>query len=84
MVMLLTAIGNRIDKFAVEDYFTLHIKMSLSCVVEMSSIYETQAQEWDQAGIIDYFWLEGRCHSVSGLQSITISCETHRSQVVFY
>lgn len=33
------------DKFAMEDYFILNIMRFLSCLVEMSSIYETQAQE---------------------------------------
>lgn len=53
IVMLLIAIGNRRDKFAMEDYFILNIMRFLSCLVEMSSIYETQAQERGQ--VIDYY-----------------------------
>lgn len=51
-VILLIAIGNRRDKFAMEYYFILNIMRFLSCLVEMSSIYETQAQERGQ--VIDY------------------------------
>ena len=51
--MLLIAIGNRRDEFAMEDYFILNIMRFLSCLVEMSSIYETQAQERGQ--VIDYY-----------------------------
>ena len=53
IVILLIAIGNRRDKFAMEDYFILNIMRFLSHLVEMSSIYETQAQERGQ--VIDYY-----------------------------
>ena len=53
IVILLIAIGNRRDKFAMEDYFILNIMRFLSSLVEMSSIYETQAQERGQ--VIDYY-----------------------------
>ena len=53
IVIPLIAIGNRRDKFAMEDYFILNIMRFLSRLVEMSSIYETQAQERGQ--VIDYY-----------------------------
>ena len=43
--MLITAIGNRRDNFAMEDYFLLNVMRFLSHLAEMSNVYETQAQE---------------------------------------
>lgn len=52
-MILLTETGNRRDKFAMEDYFILNIMRFISCLVEMNSIYESQAQERGQ--VIDYY-----------------------------